>query len=318
MEYQGAILAAGVGERLKPLSLNMPKPLLPIGNKPIMQYQIEAMRDIGITEIFIVVGYMSSQIIDRFKSGRELGVELHYVHQDKPLGIAHAIAQLEPYITKPFLTFLGDIFIVAPKLKNMLELYEKTDAGAIIAVKREKNLEYIRRNFSVILNEDGTVRKVIEKPRFVPNNLKGCGIYLFGLQIFDAIRQTPRTAMRDEYEITTSIQILINDGYKVFPAKVVEWDMNITIPCDLLKSNIKYLKYKSLPYLISNTSKLHPQCEVINSVIGDGVIVENPIKIRNSLILPNTILRTRENLNNQLISPNSAIYCSEKGDLNEN
>ena len=84
----------------------------------------------------------------------------------------------------------------------------------------------------------GRVRRVIEKPRYVDSQLKGCGLYVFDPHIFDAIRRTPRTAMRDEYEITDSIQILINDGYVTHHHPIVERDLNLTKPADLLTINL--------------------------------------------------------------------------------
>jgi len=85
-------------------------------------------------------------------------------------------------------------------------------------------------------------KKVIEKPGYLVHNIKRCGLYLFDLRIFDAIRQTPRTAMRDEYEITDSIQILIEDGFLVKQLTIVKEDVNLTVPDDLIKSNMWMLK----------------------------------------------------------------------------
>ena len=87
-----------------------------------------------------------------------------------------------------------------------------------MATKEESDPEVIRRNFSLNLREDGTVARVIEKPRYTSNHLKGVGLYLFDTAIFDAVRRTPRTAMRDEYELTDSIQVFIDDGHPVRPA----------------------------------------------------------------------------------------------------
>ncbi len=119
--------------------------------------------------------------------------------------MAHAVGQLEAYIEGPFLLMLGDIFFDVSDLSEMTEIYGRTDAAAVLAVKDEPEPEAIRRNFAVILNDDGSVRRVIEKPREAPNRLKGCGIYLFDHRIFEAVRRTPRTAMRDEYELTDSV-----------------------------------------------------------------------------------------------------------------
>ena len=106
----GVILAAGKGSRIKPLNFEFPKPLLPVCNKPIIQYQIEEMKSLGINEVYIVVGHLGGKIKKYFGNGKKLGVNITYVKQKERLGIAHAVGQLEPYIKDPFLLFLGDIF----------------------------------------------------------------------------------------------------------------------------------------------------------------------------------------------------------------
>ncbi len=224
----GVILAAGKGSRIQPLNLYLPKPLLPVCNKPIIQYQLEDMRDIGVRDVLIVVGHLKEEIISYFGNGSDLGLNIRYVEQKETLGIAHAVAQLENDVDSPFILFLGDIFMVPKNLRSMERLFWERRAGAVLAVKREDNPEYVRRNFAVILHSSGTVTRVIEKPRYITSNLKGCGVYIFDQAIFDAIRRTPRTAQRDEYEITNSLQILIDDGYPVYTAEVIDWDMNMT------------------------------------------------------------------------------------------
>ncbi|MDZ7784577.1 MAG: sugar phosphate nucleotidyltransferase [Halioglobus sp.] len=96
----------------------------------------------------------------------------------------------------------------------------------------------IRRNYSVRMDDSDRVTRVVEKPRHVSNRLKGVGLYLFDLTIFDAIRRTPRTAMRDEYEITEAIQVLIDDGEYVSAADAVHDDINLTYPIDVLRVNL--------------------------------------------------------------------------------
>ena len=114
----------------------------------------------------------------------------------------------------------------------------------------------------------GRVAKVIEKPRYVNSQLKGCGLYVFDPHIFDAIRRTPRTAMRDEYEITDSIQILINDGYVVHHHPIVERDLNLTKPDDLLTINLIELGRAGLTSLVDGTAVVPAGATIEHSVIG--------------------------------------------------
>jgi dTDP-glucose pyrophosphorylase len=309
----GVILAAGKGSRIQPLNLYLPKPLLPVCNKPIVQYQLEDMLSIGVRDVIIVVGHLKEEIISYFGDGSSLGLRIRYVEQRETLGIAHAVAQLESEVDSPFILYLGDIFLVPKDLQPMVRMFWERRAGAVLAVKRESNPEYIRRNFAVILHASGTVTRVIEKPRYLTNDLKGCGIYVFDLSIFDAIRRTPRTAQRDEYEITNSIQILIDDGYPVYPAEVIDWDMNITFACDLLECNCSQLQRLGSPYLLGKNTQVHPGATVHNSVLGDGVSIEKPIAIRDSLVLPGVRIASGRDVVRMVLTPDVAIDCSAAG-----
>ena len=305
----GVILAAGKGSRIQPLNLYLPKPLLPVCNKPIIQYQLEDMRRIGVENVIIVVGHLKEEIISYFGDGSSLGLSIRYVEQHKTLGIAHAVAQLENVVDSPFILFLGDIFLVSKNLQTMERMFWERRAGAVLAVKREDNPEYIRRNFAVILHASGAVTRVIEKPRYLINNLKGCGVYIFDLAIFDAIRRTPRTAQRDEYEITNSIQILIDDGYPVFPAEVIEWDMNITFACDLLDCNRSQLKRLGKRSLVGQGADIHSGALIQGSVLGDGVTVEKPIVIRDSLVLSGVRIDSEQDIERMLVSSDVTVEC---------
>jgi dTDP-glucose pyrophosphorylase len=283
---------------------------LPVCNKPIMQYQLEDMRDIGVREVIIVVGHLKDEIISYFGDGSSLGLKIRYVEQKETLGIAHAVARLENEVDSPFILFLGDIFLVPKNLQTMERMFWERRAGAVLAVKREDNPEYVRRNFAVILHASGTVTRVIEKPRYVTTNRKGCGVYIFDLAIFDAIRRTPRTAQRDEYEITNSIQILIDDGYPVYPAEVIEWDMNITFACDLLDCNRSQLRRLGKPYLVGRNTTIHPQATIEGSVLGDGVTLDEPIAVRDSLVFSGVHVAGGRNLERMLLTPDFSLDCS--------
>lgn len=306
----GVVLAAGKGSRIQPLNLYMPKPLLPVCNKPIIQYQLQDMARIGVEDVIIVVGHLKEEIISYFGNGSFLGLRIRYVEQREALGIAHAVAQLENEVDSPFILFLGDIFLVPKNLQAMERMFWERRAGAVLAVKREKNPEYIRRNFAVILHASGTVTRVIEKPRYLTNNLKGCGVYIFDLAIFDAIRRTPRTAQRDEYEITNSIQILIDDGYPVYPAEVIDWDMNITFACDLLECNRNQLKRLGEPYLVGPHARIDPGAVLQGSVLGAGVTVDRPIVIKDSLVFPAVHINQSQDIERMLLTPDLAIHCA--------
>lgn len=288
--YQGVILAAGHGSRMGPFGDAMPKPIAPICNKPLLVYQLEHMRRAGIEDVVIVIGHLGHRITQALGDGKDYGVSIRYVEQEKRLGLAHAVGQLEPHIDRPFLLILGDIFFDVPNLGRMFDDFTQYRPAAVIAVKEEKDPEPVKRNFTVHLREDGTVRRVIEKPRHVSNLLKGCGLYLFDLPIFDAIRRTPRTAMRDEYELTDSIQILIDFECQVRAASVVDWDMNITFIGDLITCCQHQLRAQRLTHLTGANCTLAPGVELNDTVLGDGVTVASPARMERCVVLPGVYL----------------------------
>jgi NDP-sugar pyrophosphorylase family protein len=307
----GVILAAGIGRRIQPLSLEYPKPLLPVCNKPIIHHQIDYMMGIGIMRFVIVVYHLRAKLIDYFERFTSLDAEIHFVEQSEPLGIAHAVGTVEGLVDGPFLLFLGDVFIVPRELDAMLKLKEQHGAAAVLATKTEANRDYIRRNYAVVADERGRVGRVVEKPSRPTTDRKGCGIYLFEEEVFDAVRRTPRTALRDEYEITSAIQILIDDGFPVYAADVVDWDMNITIPDDLLACNVELLRRKDRPNLIGEAVQMHAGATVQNSIIGDNVWIQHPIEIRDSLIFAQSVVTTRKALHGSIVTP-GAIYVRGK------
>ncbi len=308
-ELVGVILSAGKGSRIDPFHAHFPKPLLPIGNRPIMGHHLEACRGLGIRKCCVVVGHLMDRIINHFGRGVNAGLDIQYVEQAETLGIAHAVGQVEPHVDGPFLLCLGDIFYLANDIDRLVTRYKQGDVAAVLAVKEEDDPDVVRRNFSVEVGEDGFVTRVVEKPRKPASLLKGCGIYLFGPEIFDAIRRTPRTALRDEYEITNSIQILVDDGHKVAVEPVVDWDLNVTFPGDLLDGNIAYLKHLGAENLVDETATIEEGVTLTRCVVGAGATIKGPGQLTDSVVLPGTIVDAGQDLRRALVSPGLVSRC---------
>ena len=308
-ELVGVILSAGKGSRIDPFNAHFPKPLLPIGNRPIMGHHLETYRGLGITKCCVVVGHLMDRIINHFGRDANAGLDIRYVEQNDILGIAHAVGQVEPYVDGPFLLCLGDIFYLAKDIDRLVTRYEQGDVAAVLAVKEEDDPDIVRRNFSVEVDDDGFVTRVVEKPREPTSLLKGCGIYLFGPEVFDAIRRTPRTALRNEYEITSSIQILIDDGHKVAVEPVIDWDLNVTFPGDLLDGNITYLRHLGLDNLIDETATIEDGVTLTRCVVGAGARVKGPGKLADCVVLPGTVVDAGQDLRRALVSPGLVSRC---------
>ncbi len=307
--YTGVILSAGRGSRIDPLHAHYPKPLLPIGNRPILVHQIDILRSLGIRDVRIVVGHLMERIVNALLDGREHGVSIGYVEQEQTLGIAHAVGRLDGRIDGPFVLSLGDIFFLPERIERLVERYERGDVAAVLAVTEEPDPARLSKNFSVELGEGDLVARVVEKPRRPRSTLKGCGIYLFGPEVFDAIRKTPRTALRDEYEITTTLQILIDDGARIAAAPVIAWDLNITYARDLLEGNRRWLAHRGLPSLVAPEAHVHPGARIEGSVIGPGAVIADPILVRDSVILPGAVVKGTEDVISAVVASEVSIRC---------
>lgn len=308
-EYLGAILAAGRGTRMAPFGETIPKAALPIGNRALIEYQIEQMRDLGIEEIAILIGHRGYQITKILGEGDRLGVRLHYVEQTEMAGIAHALGRLEPVLDKPFLLMLGDIFFAPRDLRDMMLNFETHGCHGVLAAKVEADPAAIRKNFAILQDEDGRVRRVIEKPRHAQNNLKGVGLYLFDPVIFDAVRRTPRTAMRDEYELTDSIQVMIDDGHHVRVSDCIFDDINLTFPADLLRCNLLVAASLGHRNMVDPTARLHEGARIDRAVIGRRAVIQGGAKVSRSVILDGAVVKDGQDLDGFVVSPTQAVDC---------
>jgi len=257
-----------------------------------------------------VIGHLGQQVVQALGDGSSLGVSLEYVEQPETLGIAHALGRLERHVQEPFLLFLGDVYFVSSELGAMMDLYGRDDVSGVLASKVEERPEMIRRNFAILADADGTVRRVIDKPRSVQNKLKGCGIYLFGPEIFDAIRRTPRTPMRDEYEITDSIQILIDGGHRVVHSNVIQEDLNLTIPADLLSINAWELQRRGLDNLFAGDDPPDLEGRTVLGVVGGaGVRLGPGAQLRNCVIFDGCEVAAGARLSNAIVTPDGVVQC---------
>lgn len=283
---QGVVLAAGKGTRMRPFSEHWPKPVLPVLGKPLMAYQLEMLAALGVRDVVVVIGHLGHEVVRTLGDGGAYGVKLRYVEQEETLGIAHAVSRLEPHVDRPFFLLLGDIFFVTESLATMAEPLLSGRAQGVLACKREPDLAAIKRNFVVHTDAEGVVQRVIEKPRHPRTDLKGCGIYAFDLSFFDAVRRTPRTALRNEYEITDAVQIFLDDGYRVEASEVVLDDVNVSFPGDLLDLNLRLLGKSGQPNWFGERVQVAPGCELVRSVVMEGAEVGEGARLEECLLFP--------------------------------
>jgi dTDP-glucose pyrophosphorylase len=307
--FAGVILAGGRGTRMFPMSDRYPKPLLPVGNRPLIVHQLELMRTVGISDVFILIGHRGFEIPLALGDGSRFGLNIRYVEQTEVLGIAHAVGRMEPVVDRPFLLFLGDIYFVPGDLAAMLRAFERQGGGAVLAVKDEPDPAAVRKNYAVVQDELGNVVRVIEKPRASTNRMKGVGLYLFDLTVFDAIRRTPRTAMRDEYEITDTIQVMIDLGLTVRVEESVLDDVNVTMPVDLLECNLLELRRHPQGILVAPDARVHPGARLERCVVGANAWIKHPIVLRDTLVFPDTVVEANATFDRFILTPDAVLDC---------
>jgi NDP-sugar pyrophosphorylase family protein len=212
----GLIPAAGRGLRAYPRTRDVPKVLLEIDGLPILQRNIEIMRDcLGIRDITVIVGYLADQIRARLGEGSGLGVTLRYVECPNPdIGLARGMLLVRDRFREPFVTILGDELYLYSNHHRLAESLPQ-DFDAVCGLLRTDDLHQIKRNYSVTV-ENGRITRLVEKPVTIENDLLGCGTYVFSPGIFEAIESTPRSSRSGRVELTDAIDTLAQRG-RVFP-----------------------------------------------------------------------------------------------------
>ncbi len=229
---KGLILSGGKGTRLRPITHTHAKQLIPIANKPILFYGLEAIRDAGIHDIGIIVGDTWKEIQEEVGDGSRWGVNITYIHQEAPLGLAHAVLTAEAFLRgEPFVMYLGDN-IIKDGIKRLVDEFSKKRPTSQILLARVSNPS----QFGVAELEDGKVVRLEEKPKKPRSDLALVGVYMFDDIIFEAARSiTP--SWRQELEITDAIQWLIDHGYQVVPHIVQGWWKDTGKLEDMLEAN---------------------------------------------------------------------------------
>lgn len=286
------ILTAGEGTRMRPLTLSRPKTMVPVGGKPILQYNVEALKDAGISKITLVVGYHEEMIKNYFQDGSGLGVDISYVTQGERLGTAHAIGTLAGSLKGAFIILNGDIIIDSQLIKDLIKKYESDDARSILTLTHVDDPS----PFGVVELDGDKIINLIEKPApgEAPSNLINAGIYLFDDNIFEAIERTVKSP-RGEYEITDSIKIQIEQNEPVLGLESKDRWVDIGRPWELLDVNEHYLTEMESEILgdIEDGVKIHgPVFLGKNSIIRSGCYIMGPVRIGEGCdIGPNTFLR---------------------------
>jgi len=294
---KAVILTAGKGKRLMPITSSRPKPMIPLAGKPLLEYTILGLKNAGISEILLIVGYKEEDIREYFGDGQDkFNVSIEYISQEKQLGTGHAVSYAKDFVKDtPFLLMYGDL-ITDPKIfKDILEKFNETKIDGLIILLKVNNPQ----DYGIItLNSDDFVEKIIEKPSPELNlgNLANAGIYIFNPMIFKAIEKTEKS-IRGEYEFTDSMEILINQlngkilGYII---KDYFWS-DIGLPWQLFGANsfvLDRIERKILGDIEENVQIFGNVYIGKNTNVKSGSYIQGPCYIgENTLIGPNAFIR---------------------------
>ena len=229
---KGLVLSGGAGTRLRPITHTSAKQLVPVANKPVLFYGLEALRAAGVTDIGIVVGDTRAEIEAAVGDGSALGIRVTYIPQEAPLGLAHAVLIAEAFLgDSPFVMYLGDN-LLRDGITALVDCFRDGASDALILLQRVPDPE----SYGVAELEDGRVVRLVEKPAEPRSDLALVGVYMFSPSIMESVKAI-RPSARGELEITDAIQHLIDRGLSVEPHEVTGWWKDTGRLEDMLEAN---------------------------------------------------------------------------------
>jgi UDP-N-acetylglucosamine diphosphorylase/glucosamine-1-phosphate N-acetyltransferase len=297
---QAVILAAGEGQRLRPFTVNRPKTMITIADKPILQFVIESLAQNGIRDIVLVVGYRKEQVFDYIGSGEQLGVKITYVEQAQQLGTAHALSMVKDSVGDEFLVLPGDNLIEADTIADFSSI--KPDA---VLVKRVENPE----RYGVVGTKGDEIKEIVEKPREAGSNLVNTGIYALSRGVFEYIDTV--------LDIPSVLNNMIADGCSVRALETDGTWLDVIYPWDVISLNDAILQNIEVglggtiedgvtlqgkvivgegtvvragsciygPAVIGSGCDIGPHaCVMPSTSIGDNVVISSFTQIKNSVI----------------------------------
>ncbi|MEW5945163.1 MAG: glucose-1-phosphate thymidylyltransferase, partial [bacterium] len=311
---KGLILCAGKGTRLRPLTHTNAKQLVPVANKPILYYGLEAMRDAGITDIGIVVGDTENEIRDAVGTGDRWGIGVTYIKQDEPRGIAHAVHVSEKFIGgSPFVLYLGDN-LLRDGIRGLVEEFNARKPNATILLAEVED----PRHLGVAEVKNGRIVGLEEKPAKPKSNLAVVGVYIFDRNILDAVKRV-KPSKRGELEITDSIALLLKKGLAVNYHVVTGWWKDTGKKDDILDANRIVLENlePSNRGEIRGNSELSGRLVIEEGAVIDSSTVRGPAvigrntRVEHSYVGPFTSIEENVIISHSEVE-NSIIMCGSR------
>jgi glucose-1-phosphate thymidylyltransferase len=290
---KGLILSGGAGTRLRPITHTSAKQLVPVANKPVLFYGIEALVEAGVTQIGIVIApETGSEIASIVGDGSAFGASITYIDQTEPLGLAHAVLTAEEFLQEgPFVMYLGDN-LLRDGITALVDAFRASRPDALILLTRVPDPG----NYGVAELDGDRVVRLIEKPESPPSDLALVGVYMFGPSIFQAA-QAIKPSGRGELEITDAIQWLIDGGQRVESHRVSGWWKDTGQLDDMLEAN----------RLVLEDIERSVQGELIDSKVDGRVVVEAGARLERSLVRGPAIIGPDARITDAYVGPYTSI-----------
>jgi glucose-1-phosphate thymidylyltransferase len=291
---KGLILSGGRGTRLRPITYTSAKQLVPVANKPVLFYGIEALAAAGIDEIGIIISPETGNEIRAVTGdGERFGVSITYIEQEAPLGLAHAVLTGQPFLgDSPFVMYLGDN-LLRDGVTELVSTFRSEAPDALILLTPVNDPE----NYGVAeLDDSRRVCRLVEKPQNPSSDLALVGVYMFTPSIFDAARAIEPSG-RNELEITDAIQHLVDGGRRVDPHIVHGWWKDTGQVQDMLEAN----------HLILDDLEERIDGELVDSRVDGRVVIEKGAKLERSTVRGPAIIGAGAVLRDAYIGPYTSI-----------
>ncbi len=293
IETKAVILSGGKGTRLRPITHTSAKQLVPIANRPILFYGIEAIKEAGITDIGIVVGDTAAEIEEAVGDGSRFGVKVTYIRQEAPLGLAHAVKISRDFVgTDRFIVYLGDNLIL-DGIKAFVGRFTENEPNCQILLAHVPNPE----DFGVAELDGERVARLVEKPREPKTDLALVGVYMFDETVFEAA-ESIKPSWRNELEITDAIQYLIKKGSNVQFQIISGWWKDTGKLGDMLEAN-RMLLERLEPKMdgeVDDKSRIHGR-----------VVVKKGSTIKNSVLRGPLIIGENTTITDSYVGPFTSI-----------
>ena len=333
---KAVILAAGEGKRLRPFTETMPKVMLSVGNKPILEHIFDSLKNTGIGEVIIVVGYKKEVIMEYFKNYKK--IKISYVTQDKQLGTAHALLQAKNHVKSPFVVIPGDNIIDKKSIANLIQ--DKSEYSMLIKEHSHPS------KYGVVFLEKGKLRRIVEKPSEDIGKFISTGIYKFPKKIFNDIEKISKSGT---HSLSSVVETLVQHGKTINTIKADQW-MDIVYPWDILDvneamiNNVSSVKSGTIEkqvtikgnVSIGKDTKIYSGCYIVGPVsigegceigpnacifpsttIGDNSVIHPFTEVKNSVIMKNTRIGSNSFISNSIVAKGTIIgnhFSSTEGE----